>query len=356
MTVNNNVVRISKKSGLPPGTLFHVGKKRAEQVKVTFISYNEKEVEEVGIEKMDFIPEDLSKSKVNWLNVDGIHQVDLIELIGKRFKVHTLTLEDILNAHHRPKAEFQENQLFFTLKMLGLNQQGKALVSEQVSFLLGENYLLSFQEQQGDLFEKVRDRIRLSQGRIRKKKTDYLFYALIDATVDNYYPIIERLSDDIEKLEQKILTNIEEETLLEIQELKKQFSILRKSIFPLREAISVIVRDESDIIDNENTRYLQDVYDHTIHIIETIESQRDLVAGLKDLYTSEQSNRMNNIMKVLTIIATIFIPLTFIAGVYGMNFKHMPELEWKYSYPVFWVMLIFIFIGMVIYFKRKKWL
>jgi len=354
--VNKDSVQISKKTGLPPGTLLHIGKKRTEKVKFTYLSYDESQFEESEIQEVESFLVDANPSKVNWLNVDGIHQLELIEKIGKLYNIHALTLEDILNTQHRPKAEYQEKQLFFTLKMLGINQAGKKLISEQVSFVLGENYLLSFQEHQGDVFEQVRERIRLSKGRIRKKKSDYLLYALIDAVVDNYYLVIERFSDLIEKLEEKVLVSPDENTLREIQSLKKQLSKLRRSVFPLREAISSILKEESDLIDDENEKYIRDVYDHTIHIIESIESERDLVSGLKDLYMSELSNRMNNVMKVLTIIATIFIPLTFIAGIYGMNFKYMPELEWKYGYITVWAVMIFLLILMLIYFRRKKWL
>ncbi len=355
MTENNNI-RYSKKAGLLPGSLVHIGKKKAENIKLTLFSFNEEMYEENEIiDTVKMLPS-LDDGKVKWLNMDGIHKIDVIESIGKYFGLHNLLLEDVLNTQHRPKIEYYEDHMLFTLKMLGINKSGNKIISEQISFVLGENYLISFQEQQGDIFEQIRDRIRNKKGKIRQKKADYLFYALIDAVVDNYYIIIEHFSEKVERIEQQVIDNPNEKTLKEIQLLKKQLIQLRKSISPLREAVSSIIKDETDFIEKENIKYLKDVYDHIIHLMDSIESQRDTVSGLKDLYISELSNRMNNTMKVLTIIATIFIPLTFIAGIYGMNFDNMPELHYKYGYPIAWGVMILITMGMVIYFKKKKWL
>ena len=354
--MESSLIKTSQKSGLPPGALIHIGKRKTDQVKLSKFTYNEKEFEEVEIQEVNNLGATIGKDFVSWINLDGIHKTDIIAKIGKQFSLHGLLLEDILNTNHRPKAEYYKDHMIFSLKMLGLNKSGNKLVSEQVSIVLGKNYLLSFQEQEGDLFEQIRERIRTAKGKIRLKKSDYLFYTLIDAVVDNYYLIIENFSERVETLEEKVLTAPDENTLKEIQDLKKQLVTLRKSVFPLREAVSLILKDEEDFFNTDNAKYLRDVYDHVIHILDTIETQRDIVSGLKDLYMSELSNRMNNTMKVLTIIATIFIPLTFIAGVYGMNFEYMPELHYKWAYPVVWILMIIITVGMIIYFKKKKWL
>lgn len=354
--IEKNNMKSSKKAGLLPGSLIHVGNKKSNKINLVLFSFDNKAFEENEILDTAKLSIPLDDNKVKWLNMNGIHKVDVVESVGKHFGLHNLLLEDVLNTHHRPKAEYYENHMFFTLKMLGINKAGTKIVSEQVSFVLGKNYLISFQEQQGDIFDQIRDRIRNKKGKIREKKADYLFYALIDAVVDNYFLIIERFSENVENLEEQVMDRLNEDTLKEIQLVKKQLIQLRKSISPLREAVSSVIKDEIDLIQPENIKYLRDVYDHIIHITESVESQRDIVSGLKDLYMSELSNRMNNTMKVLTIIATIFIPLTFIAGIYGMNFDNMPELHSKYGYPIVWGLMIVITIGMVVYFKKKKWL
>ena len=348
--------KISQKKGLPPGTLMHIGKKKSEHSEITVYHYNEETFNEVKQRQIEKIPLTNDASLVTWLNLDGIHNIEMVEAIGKQYQLHALSLEDVLNTNHRPKVEFYQNYLLFTLKMLGIHPSGNKLVVEQVSFTLGKDFLISFQEQEGDVFNAVRDRIKLAKGKIRQTKVDYLLYALIDAVVDNYFYIIEHFSDVIESLEEKVLTQPDESVLIEIQHIKKQFIKLRRSIYPLREAISSLIKDDANLIEDDTLKYLRDVYDHCIHIIESIESQRDVISGLKDLYISELSNRMNNTMKVLTIIATIFIPLTFIAGIYGMNFESLPELKWKWGYPLVWMVMLIITIGMFVYFKRKKWL
>jgi magnesium transporter len=345
-----------KKTGLMPGSLVHVGKKKSESVKLSLFSYDEETSDDKEINDVSQIELTPDNKKVQWLNMDGIHKIDVIESIGKHFGLHNLLLEDVLNTNHRPKAEYYEDHMLFTLKMLGINKAGNRLVSEQVSFVLGKGYLISFQEQEGDIFDQVRNRIRTKKGKVRQKKADYLFYTLIDAVVDNYFLIIDRFSENVERLEDKIVESPNENTLKEIQLLKKQLILLRKSISPLREAVSSVVKDEIHLINEDSIKYLRDVYDHIIHLSENVETQRDIVSGLKDLYMSELSNRMNNTMKVLTIIATIFIPLTFVAGIYGMNFDNMPELHSQYGYPIVWGVMVVITIGMIIYFKKKKWL
>jgi magnesium transporter len=348
--------KTSTKTGLPPGSLVHIGKRKTDKIKLSKFTYNANNFNFTENEETSNLDISLGDELVTWINLDGIHKIEVIEKIGEEFNLHGLLLEDILNTNHRPKAEYFKDHMFFSLKMLGLNKSRTNLVSEQVSIVLGKNYLLSFQEQEGDLFEPIRDRIRTGKGKLRLKKADYLFYALIDTVVDNYYLIIENFSEKVETLEEKVLNDPDDKTLRAIQDLKKQLVMLRKAVFPLRESISTILKDEEHLFEEDNIKYLRDVYEHTIHILDSLDSQRDVVSGLKDLYMSEISNRMNSTMKVLTIIATIFIPLTFIAGVYGMNFDFMPELHMKWSYPIVWLLMILITIGMVIYFKKKKWL
>lgn len=354
--IQNNTKRASlKKRGLMPGSLIHVGRKKSDNIALTYFCYDNDAFEEKKmLDASNLMP--LTDDKVQWLNLDGIHNIEAIKSIGSHFKLHNLLLEDVLNTQHRPKAQEYDEHLFFTLKMLGTSKTGGKIITEQVSFVLGKNYLISFQEQEGDIFDRIRERIRTNKGKIRQKKADYLFYSLIDAVVDNYYLIIENLSEKVEKLEEEVVENPNEDTLKKIQFLKKQLIQIRKSISPLREAISSVIKDEIELINADTIKYLRDVYDHIIHLIESVESQRDITYGLKDLYMSELSNRMNKTMKVLTIISTIFIPLTFIAGIYGMNFDNMPELNYEYGYPLVWIFMIVTTICMVIYFKKKKWL
>ena len=282
--------------------------------------------------------------------------MDTIEKIGQHYDLHPLVLEDILHTGQRPKFEDIEQYLFVVLMMLRFDKENKSVISEQVSLVLGKNFVISFQENVGDVFEQIRDRIRNSKGRIRKMGSDYLMYALLDAIVDGYFAILENMGETIETLEEELVDDPSKNTLQQIHHLKREMIFLRKSVWPLRELISSLERSESKLIQQSTEAYLRDVYDHTIQVIDTVESFRDMVASMLDLYLSSLSMRMNEVMKVLTIIATIFIPLTFIAGVYGMNFHNMPELSWKYGYPVTLLVMAIISIGMLYYFKRKNWL
>jgi magnesium transporter len=239
--------------------------------------------------------------------------------------------------------------------MLTYDDELKEIKGEQVSLILSENFVLSFQERPGDIFDLIRERLRNAKGRIRKMGADYLAYALVDAVVDQYFVILEKVGERIEELEESLTRNTKPETMQEIHRLKREMIYLRKSIWPLRESISGLEKSESALINKATLKYLRDVYDHTIQIIDTVETFRDMLSGMHDTYLTNISNRMNEIMKVLTIIATIFIPMTFIAGIYGMNFKFMPELEWRWGYLAVWVVLVSVALIMVVYFKRKKW-
>jgi magnesium transporter len=348
--------RRSSKAGLPPGTLVHVGEKKIETVKITYIDYDEQVFQEKQVQNIEECLKLKNTPTVTWINIDGIHKVELIEKLGKGFELHPLILEDILSTGQRPKFEDYEKYIYIVLKMLSFSENTQSTKVEQVSVVLSTNFVISFQERVGDVFEQVRDRIRNSKGRIRKMGADYLAYSLIDAIVDNYFVILEKLGEKIEALEEEVISKPREKTVQKIHSLKREMISLRKSIWPLRELIGGLQKSESLLIDETTDIYLRDVYDHTIQIIDTIESFRDTVSGLLDIYLSSLSNKMNSVMKVLTIIATLFIPLTFIAGVYGMNFEYMPELEWRWSYPIIWLIMISVAVIMLIYFRKKKWL
>jgi magnesium transporter len=346
----------SRKAGLPPGTLVHIGEKKAEKASIRIIDYDESRLEEKALQSVEECCPYKDTPTVTWINIDGIHQVDIIEKIGKHFDLHPLVQEDILNTDHRPKLEDHENYLFLILKMLTYDNTEKELKMEQVSLIIGPAFVLSFQESQGDVFDAVRERLRKAKGRIRKMGPDYLAYALTDAIVDNYFVVLEKIGEEIESLEDELITEPGTETVESIHNLKRELIFLRKSVWPLREAIVGLEKGDSDLIQDKTAVYLRDVYDHTIQVIDTIETFRDMVSGMLDVYLSSLSNKMNQVMKVLTIIATLFIPMTFIAGIYGMNFKIMPELEWHWGYLFAWVIMILIGLSMVFYFKKKKWI
>ncbi len=346
----------SRTAGLPPGSLIHVGDKNLVAPRITIIDYDEQNLWEKQDAKIEDCLEFKTSPTVTWINIDGIHDTQIIEKIGSHYDLHALTLEDILTTGQRPKFEDLEKHLFVVLNMLSFNEQKQQIQAEQVSIILGPNFVISFQENIGDVFEQIRDRIRNAKGRIRKMGCDYLMYSLLDAIVDNYFAILEKLGEKIEYLEEKLVSSADEQTLKRIHQLKREMIFLRKSVWPLRELISGLERSESDLIKSSTNVYLRDLYDHTIQVIDTVEGFRDMVSGMLDIYLSAISNRMNAVMKVLTIIATIFIPLTFIAGVYGMNFKYMPELHWKFGYAAVWVVMLLVAAVMLLHFKRKKWL
>ena len=348
--------RRSKKAGLPPGTLVHVGKKRAEKAKITILDYDDKNFEERIAKKVEDCFPFKDKPTVTWINIDGLHDIEIIEKIGKQFGLHPLLLEDILNTGQRPKMEDFESHIFVVLKMLYHDKSENEVRAEQVSIVLGENFVLSFQEREGDVFDTIRERIRGSKGRIRRAGSDYLAYVLMDSVIDNYFIVLERLGDRIEEMEDEVVDNPSEEALRDIHHVKGEMVFLRKSVWPLREVISGLERTESSLIDEKTGIYLRDLYDHTVQIIDNIESFKDTVSGIRDTYMSGISNRMNEVMKVLTIFASIFIPLTFIAGVYGMNFEYIPELGWHWGYFAVWAVMISATLLMLIYFKRKRWL
>lgn len=347
----------SAKAGLPPGSLVHLGKKTSGQVLVTVMDYDASGFQEKQIDVIDecFLFRD--QPTVTWINIDGLGHPEMIQKLGDCYGFHPLVLEDILNTGQRPKMEDYAEYIYVVLKMLYPGTDGRTIVSEQISLIAGSNFIISVQEGiEGDVFTTVRERLRNDKGRIRKMGADYLLYSLIDAVVDSYFSILEKLGEEIEATEDRLVTNPADKTLNEIHFLKRELIFLRKAVWPLREVISSLQRGESPLIQDGTRLYLRDVYDHTIEIIETVETFRDMASGMIDIYLSSISNRMNAVMKVLTIIATIFMPLTFLVGVYGMNFKHMPELEWPWAYPLLWLVMLLISAGMLLFFRKKKWL
>lgn len=331
----------------------HLSQAPSDQVILELISYNKDahdKYENIGV---DELLTKLKKDRVNWVNLDGLNVHPIIDKLQAHFCFHSLVVEDIVN-DQRPKAEEFEDYLFVTLKML-YRIDGTNIDYEQISFILGKDFLLSFQEKEGDLFNPFRERIRQDQGRVRKKGPDYLLYRLIDIIVDNYYNVLDNIGEQIEQTEGKIQSDTTGETFLKIQALKKELIFLHKALYPLRDALGKLVKDESVFIEEENLKYFTDTYDHVIHIIDSLDTYRDLTSNLIDIYINTQNTRLNEVIRVLTIISTIFIPLTFIVGVYGMNFEHFPELTWKYGYLIIWIVMLGIAGAMVAYFKYKKW-
>ena len=341
---------------MPPGSLVHIGETPAEAVSIELIGYSLETVEEQRFQSVDDCLLHLERPGITWVNVEGVHNVEIIRHLGERFSLHPLILEDIVNTVQRPKIEDFDDYLFIVLRMLRPTGGGD-FTSEQLSIILGSGYLFSFQEGiQGDVFDTVRERIRGGKGKIRGMGADYLAYALIDAIVDSYFSVLEDLGERIVNLEEALALTPEKSALIEINDIKKEIIFLRKAVWPLREAVSFLERGDSRLLSPASRLYFPDVYDHTVQVIDTVETYRDLLSGMLDLYLSSISNRINEVMKFLTVIGTIFMPLTFLVGVYGMNFRHMPELEWHNGYFILWGAMIVLSIAMIVYFRRKRWL
>jgi magnesium transporter len=348
--------KTSHKAGMSPGTVMHIGEKKIEKPRITIINYDPERLEEKTLQRIEESFPYKDTPQVTWINIDGLHEVGIIEKIGSAFGIHPLTLEDIVNTGQRPKIDDFEDYIYIVFKMLIFDETTCHISSEQVSLIVGPRFIISFQEIEGDVFNFVRERLRKGRIHMRKSGPDYLAYALMDAVVDHYFLILEKMGERIEHFEDRVQSEPTPKILQAIHDLKREIIYFRKQVWPMRELLNNLQKTESHLVQQTNKVFIRDVYDHTIQVIDTIESFRDIIVGMMDLYLSAMSNRMNEVMKVLTIMATIFIPLTFIAGIYGMNFKFMPELEWKWSYPVLWALLIVIFGGMLFYFKRKKWL
>jgi len=339
-----------------PGTVTYVGKKRETRSRLHLIDYTEKDISEASISTVAESLPFLDKPSITWLDITGVHDEEVIHDIGRHYNVHPLTLEDIANTTQRSKVEEYEDYLFVVMKMAYYAEDPGEVMIEQVSLVIGKNYVISFQEIEGDVLDELRDRIRSGRGRIRRLGSDYLMYAIMDSIVDHYFTIMEKISDEIEGLEEMLLLSADQDLLNRIYGLRQELIFLRKSIWPAREVMSLLMRTENDFVTDSVTMFLRDMYDHTVQAIETVETFREMVSAMLDLYLSTVSNRMNEVMKVLTIFAALFIPLTFLAGVYGMNFKFMPEINMRLAYPLWWAAAAVITVLMLIYFKRKKWL
>ena len=344
------------KKGLPPGSLVHVGNRKIEHPRVRVIDYDRSNLDELELEDIGKSAGFKNTNTVSWINIDGVHDADIIQSLGDMFGLHPLVLEDVMNTGQRPKVDDYDDYLFVVLKMLRYDDAEQLIVAEQLSLVLGDVYLITFQEQPGDVFEPVRERIRKQKGRIRGNGAGYLAYALLDTIVDNYMYLIERLGERIEDLEDEILAETVNDVLDKINTYKSEISFVRKSVRPARELIVHLARLDSEQIDSALVPYLKDLEDLTLHTVEAIDAYRDMLSDQLQIYQTNVSNRMNEIMKVLTIFAAIFIPLTFIAGIYGTNFEYLPELQFRYSYFAFWGFIIVVAGIMLYYFRKKRWL
>ncbi len=331
----------------------HIGEQKAGVVAITLFEYAGARCEERRIGRVEDLPSPAADS-ILWINVGGVHNVEVLEAFGKQFRLHPLLLEDIANTDQRPKLDDYETHLFLVVKMLVANPSG--VLAEQVSFVLGPNVVLSFQENGTDVFGAVRERLRGGKGRLRDSGSDYLLYALLDAIVDQYFGVLEALGEQIETLQERVVSNPQPETLHEIHALKRQLLFVRRAVWPLREAVHSLSRAESPYLRESTRIFFRDVYDHVIQIADTVETLREMVSASLDIYLSSVSNRLNAVMRVLTVITTIFMPLSFIASIYGMNFEHMPELKWRWGYPLVLVVMGLVGIGMLAGFRRRKWL
>jgi magnesium transporter len=348
------VQKRSRKTGLPPGTLVHIGEKKPAKVTITAFNYAGARCDEHQDLPLEGLAPPTDES-ITWVDVGGVHKMDILESFGKQFQLHSLLLEDIANTDQRPKLDDYETRLFLVMKMLSVTDR-QEIVVEQVSLVLGPNFVLSFQENGADVFTSVRDRLRGGKGRLRQSGADYLLYALIDAIVDQYFEVLEALSEKIEALQDLVVSDPRPDTLHKIHGLKRQLLFLRRAVWPLREAANSLSRSESPFLQESTKVFFRDVYDHIIQIVDTIETLREMVSTSLDIYLSSISYRLNAVMKVLTIITTIFMPLTFIVGIYGMNFEHMPELKWEWGYPLVLGLMVAIVIAMLGFFKHKKWI
>jgi len=344
----------SIKSGMKPGSLVYIGNLSDEKTEISIITYDELEFFEKKVSGVDKILKEPLKG-VKWINVVGLRDVNLIENLGKEFGISNFTLEDVLNSNSRPKMDEYENYLFITSKHLSFEKSLNKLQGQQVSIIVGSDFVISFSETGSGIFEPILNRLKGSKGLIRKMGADYLAYALIDNIVDNYFVILENIEDSVDQLEEELIGKPKHETLMNIYTLKKELMLLRKSVWPMREVINCMWKGENQFIEKNTELYLRDVYDHVVQVIDTTELFVDIITGMLDIYLSSINNRMSEVMKVLTIFSTIFIPITFLAGVFGMNFKYMPELDFKWGYLIFWIIVLSISSFMLYTFKKREW-
>lgn len=344
----------TKKIDLPAGSLIYFGDKD-KSIDIDVISYNENNFNSQKAISTAQALSLISEKMCTWININGLNTIDEIRKIGEFTKLHNLLLEDVIDTEHRPKCEITDDNILIINKMIYHREDGQ-LTLEHLAILLGKDYVITFQEADGgDVFEPLRKRLQMENTNIRKRKTDYLLFALLDAVIDNYLVVLDRINLKIEEIEDEVITNPREDIISEIQAQKKGVIFLQKSMLPLREVVGKFDKIEHHLITSETKHYFRDLQDHTIHIAENLATYREILWGLTDTYMGAMSNKMNNVMRLLTLISTIFIPLTFIVGVYGMNFEFMPELKYKWAYPSIWAIMLLITIIMIIYFRKKKW-
>lgn len=340
---------------MPPGSLVYVGTSPDSVTEISLISYDAITTREISNIDPAASLEHVKHDTVCWFNVVGLSRTAVIEQFAKQFDIHPLTVEDILNTHQRPKVDFHPKYIYVTLKMLYRNDEEESVTAEQVSLVLGENYVLSFQEVPKDVFGVLRERIRNRKGRIRDQKADYLLYCLLDAIVDNYFIVLEDVGTGLDYIHDMVLEDTGSSTMKRLHEIKKDIISLRRFIWPTREMITHLEKADNDLISGETKLYLRDVGEHALRTLETVETYREMATSAFEIFLSSTSNRMNEIMRVLTVISTFFIPLTFIAGIYGMNFRHMPELEFKWAYPATLILMLVIALCMAAFFKKRRW-
>lgn len=346
----------SEKSGLPPGSLVHVGAVHPHDHTITVVNYNKTTLQKHQIQSIAELLPRAHDGILTWVIIDSLKNVPIIADIGQHFGIHALVLEDILNTHQRPKFEEFDDYLYIVLKAISMGDAGYKVHYGQISLLVLDNIVFTLMEKPDSLFDPLLKHLDNDKSQIRHLGTDYLAYIIMDTVVDKYFALQDSFDELIEDIEDKLLADPSAQTLSSIQKIKRELIFLRRSVSPLRELLAAIQRSESPLLDAKTQRYFGDIYDHAIRIIEAIESYRDLIAGMLDIYLSSVNNKMNETMKVLTVFASIFIPLTFLAGVYGMNFEYMPELKWRWGYPALWVFFIGVAVGLLRYFKKKNWL
>lgn len=341
--------------GSPPGTLEIDAD--AEPPTIALIDYDERQAVRIAINTPEECTPYLDTESVSWVDVQGLGSEDILQRLGQVFNLHPLVLEDVVNVPQRPKVEDYDDQQLILCRMVIANEDNDGFYSEQVSIVLGRNYVLTVQEEpEFDCFDPLRDRIRRNKGTIRRQKADYLAYCLIDSIIDGFFPVLESYGERLEELEDEVVRLPSRQTLEKVHDIKRELLMLRRSIWPQRDAINALIREDSDLIRDEVRVYLRDCYDHTVQVIDMVETYRELASSMMDVYLSSVSNRMNENMRFLTVFSTIFLPLTFIAGVYGMNFKYMPELEWPWGYPLIWLVMLSVAGGLLLYFRSKGWL
>jgi len=354
--VSRLIQKISRTRNTAPGDLVLVGEQKEWPAVIRVMEFDADSVEEKEISSIQECERYYGTQKVTWLSVEGLHDLKAVEQTGACFHIDPLVLEDIVNTGQRPKMEDFDTHLFVVLKALRFSHDSGEVIADQVAVVFTGNEVITFQEERGGLFDHLRERIRRGKGKLRRSGTDYLAYAIIDTVVDNYFSVLEEIGERIEFLEDELVSEPDEYTMNEIYRLKREVIFLRKTVWPLRELVGSLCRRDSDLIRESTVPFLRDTYDHTVQVIETIETFRDVMSGMLDMYMSSLSNKMNAVMKVLTVIATLFMPLTFIAGLYGMNFKHMPELEWPWGYAFSLLLMAAVVVVMLVYFRRKDWL